>query len=88
MASTCVDHSVDGTGDRVTEDTVSVLMKQRLVDMLGKAVTVLTVDYMPGVKSGPARPSGSVFVHALEGVVVLNYGGREANDLYNGSELV
>ena len=38
------------------EDTVSVLMKQRLADAAGKEVTVLTVDYAPGAASEPPEP--------------------------------
>ena len=37
----------------LAEDTVSVLINQRLADMTGKEATVLIVDYAPGAASGP-----------------------------------
>ena len=54
----------------LAEDTVSVLMKQRLADMAGKEGTVMTVDYAPGAASGPHVHPGSVFAYVLEGAVV------------------
>ena len=45
----------------LAEDTVSVLMKQRLADMAGKEATVITVDYAPGAASEPhVHPSFGV----------------------------
>ncbi len=41
----------------LAEDTVSVLIKQRLADMTGKEGTVLIVDYAPGAASDTARSS-------------------------------
>lgn len=54
----------------LAEDTVSVLMKQRLADMAGKEATVLTVDYAPGAASDSHVHPGSVFAYVLEGTVV------------------
>jgi quercetin dioxygenase-like cupin family protein len=54
----------------LAEDTVSVLMKQRLVDMAGKEATVLTVNYAPGAASDSHVHPGSVFAYVLEGTVV------------------
>ena len=54
----------------LAEDTVSVLIKQRLADMTGKEGTVLIVDYAPGAASGPHVHPGSVFAYVLEGTVV------------------
>ena len=54
----------------LAEDTVSVLMKQRLADMAGKEATVLTVDYAPGAASDSHVHLGSVFAYVLEGTVV------------------
>ena len=52
------------------EDTVSVLMKQSLGDMVGKVATVLTVDYTPGAASDSHVHPGSVFAYVLEGTVI------------------
>lgn len=59
----------------LAEDTVSVLMKQRLADMTGKEATVQTVDYAPGAESIPHLHPGSVFVYVLEGSVVTQVEG-------------
>jgi quercetin dioxygenase-like cupin family protein len=61
----------------LAEDTVSVLMKQRLADMAGKEGTIITVDYAPGAASGPHFHPGSVFAYVLEGAVVSQLGGEE-----------
>ncbi len=54
----------------LAEDTVSVLMKERLADLTGKEGTVITVDYAPGAASDPHVHPGSVFAYVLEGAVV------------------
>lgn len=61
---------VMGQAAVLAEDTVSVLMKQRLADMAGKEATVLTVDYAPGAASESHVHPGSVFAYVLEGTVV------------------
>lgn len=61
----------------LAEDTVSVLMKQRLADMTGKEATVLTVEYAPGAASDPHVHPGSVFAYVLEGAVVSQLEGGE-----------
>lgn len=60
----------------LAEDTVSVLMKQRLADMTGKEGTVITVDYAPGAASDPHVHPGSVFAYVLEGTVVTQVEGE------------
>jgi quercetin dioxygenase-like cupin family protein len=59
------------------EETVSVLMKQSLADMPGKAAKVLTVDYKPGGVSDPHVHPGSVFAYVLEGSVVTQLDGEK-----------
>lgn len=60
-----------------TADKGSILMKQRLADVIGKEVTVLTVDYEPGAVSEPHVHPGSVVAYVLEGAVVSQLeGGR------------
>jgi len=61
----------------LAEDTISVLMKQRLADVAGKEVTLLTVDYAPGAASDPHVHPGSVIAYVLEGVVVSQLEGGE-----------
>src|SRR5262245_11641608 len=61
----------------LAEDTVSVLMKQRLADMTGKEATVQTVDYAPGAASIPHLHPGSVFAYVLEGAVVSQSEGEK-----------
>ena len=61
---------VMGQAAALAQDTVSVLMKQSLADMAGKAATVLTVDYAPGAASDSHVHPGSVFAYVLEGTVV------------------
>jgi len=58
----------------LAEDTVSVLLKERLADMAGKEGTVITVDYAPGAASNPHFHPGSVFAYVLEGAVVSQLG--------------
>ena len=61
----------------LADDTVSVLMKQRLAEMAGKEGTMITVDYAPGAASDPHFHPGSVFAYVLEGAVVSQLGGEE-----------
>lgn len=58
----------------LAEDTVSVLLKQRLADMTGKEGTVITVDYAPGAATDQHFHPGSVFAYVLEGAVVSQLG--------------
>jgi quercetin dioxygenase-like cupin family protein len=61
----------------LAEDTVSVLMKQRLAEMTGKEATVQTVDYAPGAESIPHHHPGTVFAYVLEGSVVSQLEGEK-----------
>ena len=61
----------------MAEDSVSVLMKERLADMTGKEGTVITVDYAPGAASDQHFHPGSVFAYVLEGAVVSQLGGEQ-----------
>lgn len=66
-----------GQATALAEDTVSILMKQRLADMAGKEATVLTVDYAPGAASDPHVHPGSVFAYVLVGTVVTQLEGEQ-----------
>jgi quercetin dioxygenase-like cupin family protein len=61
----------------LAEETVSVLMKQRLADVTGKEATVQTVDYAPGAESVPHHHPGTVFAYVLEGAVVSQLQGEK-----------
>ena len=61
----------------LAEDTVAVLMKQRLADVTGKEATVITVDYAPGAASEIHVHPGSVFAYVLEGAIVSQLEGDE-----------
>ncbi|MDC8449662.1 MAG: cupin domain-containing protein [Nitrospira sp.] len=58
-------------------DKGSILTKQRLADVVGKEVTVLTVDYEPGAVSEPHVHPGSVVAYVLEGAVVSQLEGGQ-----------
>jgi quercetin dioxygenase-like cupin family protein len=58
--------------------TVTPLRTQELVGIVGKEVTMLTVEYPPGGASAEHRHNAYVFVYVLEGVVVMQVrGGKE-----------
>ena len=66
-----------GEATVLAENAVSSLMQQRLADVAGKIVTVLTVDYAPGAASEPHIHPGSVVAYVLEGAVVSQLEGGE-----------
>jgi quercetin dioxygenase-like cupin family protein len=68
---------VMGQAPALAEDSVSVLMKQPLADMVGKVATMLTVAYAPGAASDPHVHPGSVFAYVLEGTVVTQLEGEQ-----------
>ena len=72
----------------LAEDTVSVLMKQRLADMTGKEATVIDRGLCARRRIRPARPSRLSVRLRLGGSRGLSIRGREARDLYKRSELV
>jgi hypothetical protein len=53
---------VQGQEVRVEVKTVRV---EKLANAPGKTLTVVIINYAPGVKSGPHRHAGSVFAYAL-----------------------
>jgi len=68
---------VIGLAPALAEDSVSVLMKQPLADMVGKVAIMLTVAYAPGAASDPHVHPGSVFAYVLEGTVVTQLEGEQ-----------
>ena len=68
---------ITGQAPVLAGDSVSVLMKQPLADMVGKVATMLTVAYAPGAASDPHVHPDSVFAYVLEGTVVTQLGGEQ-----------
>ena len=57
---------------------VTPLMTQDLAGILGKAGTMVTVEYAPGASSAEHRHNAHTFVYVLEGAVVMQVkGGKE-----------
>lgn len=69
-------------GVQATE--VEVLFSQELPDIQGKSGQVLTVTYAPGEASGQHRHNAHTFVYVLEGSVVMQVRGGEAQTLSAG----
>lgn len=63
---------------------VTMLFKQDLADMAGKAGQILTVEFAPGEVSAPHRHNAHTFVYVLEGAVVMQVRGGEAKTLTAG----
>lgn len=68
---------ITGQAPVLAGDSISVLMKQPLADMVGKVATMLTVAYAPGAASDPHVHPGSVFAYVLEGTVVTQVEGEQ-----------
>jgi quercetin dioxygenase-like cupin family protein len=56
---------------------VSDLMTKDLVNLPGKEVTMITVDYPPGGADPVHRHNASAFVYVLEGTIVMQIKGGE-----------
>lgn len=60
------------------EATVAPLMSKDLMDIPGKEVLMLTVEYAPGGKDPIHRHNAHAFVYVLEGTIVMQVkGGKE-----------
>ncbi len=69
-------------GAQATE--VEVLFSQELQDIQGKSGQMLTVTYAPGESSAQHRHNAHTFVYVLEGSVVMQVRGGEAQTLSAG----
>jgi quercetin dioxygenase-like cupin family protein len=62
-----------GTMSRADSEEVGVKVKpvseEKLANVPGKKLTVVTVNYAPGGKSGAHRHAGSVFAYVLSGAI-------------------
>ena len=63
---------------------VTGLMTKDLVNVPGKEVTMITVDYPPGGADPVHRHNASAFVYVLEGSIVMQMKGGEKVTLHPG----
>jgi quercetin dioxygenase-like cupin family protein len=63
---------------------VTDLMTKDLVNVPGKEVTMITVDYPPGGADPVHRHNASAFVYVLEGSIVMQMKGEEKVTLHPG----
>ena len=63
---------------------VTELMTKALEDVLGKEVTMITVEYAPGGKDPVHRHNAAVFVYVLEGSIIMQMKGGEKVTLHPG----
>jgi quercetin dioxygenase-like cupin family protein len=63
---------------------VTDLMTKDLVNVPGKEVTMITVDYPPGGADPVHRHNASAFVYVLEGSIVMQMKGGEKVTLHPG----
>ena len=63
---------------------VKPLLEKSLLDLPGKEVSMITVEYPPGGASEPHRHDADVFVYVLEGAVVMQVAGAKEVTLHPG----
>ena len=63
--------------DAAPDASVRQLIVERLADVPGKELDMLTVEYPPGGSSRPHRHNAYVLVYVLEGSVEMQVGGHE-----------
>ena len=73
-------------GVQATE--VDVLFSQELPDIQGKSGQMLTVTYAPGETSAQHRHNAHTFVYVLEGSVVMQVRGGEAQTPVGRTDLL
>lgn len=66
------------------EPKVTPLMTKQLMDISGKDVLMITVDYAPGAADSPHRHDADAFVYVLQGSVVEQVKGQKAVTLTAG----
>src|SRR4029077_15929028 len=67
---------------------VTDLMTKDLVNVSGKEVTMITVDYPPGGADPVHRHNASAFVYVLEGSIVMQMKGGEKSDAPSGGHVL
>jgi len=63
---------------------VTDLMTKALVNVPGKEVTMITVDYAPGASDPVHRHNASAFVYVLEGSIIMQMKGGKKVTLHPG----
>jgi quercetin dioxygenase-like cupin family protein len=71
-------------GTNPADAIVVQLLTERLADIAGKELEVITVEYPPGGGSLPHRHDAYVIVYVLEGSVQMRIRGRELVTLHAG----
>jgi quercetin dioxygenase-like cupin family protein len=71
-----------------TDATVQQLITERLGDVPGRELDMLTVEYPPGGWSGPHRHNAYVLVYVLEGTVEMQVDGRETVTIPTGGTFI
>jgi quercetin dioxygenase-like cupin family protein len=71
-------------GTSPADAIVVQLLTERLADIAGKELEVITVEYPPGGGSLPHRHDAYVIVYVLEGSVQMRVRGRELVTLHAG----
>jgi quercetin dioxygenase-like cupin family protein len=71
-------------GQASDEVKVTELMTKDLMNVPGKEVTMITVDYPPGGADPVHRHNASAFVYVLEGSIVMQMKGGEKVTLHPG----
>jgi quercetin dioxygenase-like cupin family protein len=80
---TCLVTGVPAAKDRPAAQ-VQQLLSQKLDDIPGKEVILLTVSYLPGGTSLPHRHDADVFVYVLEGSLRMQVDGQPAVIVHAG----
>ena len=72
------------TASSAQQSLVTALFQTDLPDIEGREAVVLEVEYPPGVASASHRHNAHTFVYVLEGTVVMQVAGGEAQTLVAG----
>jgi quercetin dioxygenase-like cupin family protein len=67
---------------------VRQLITERLADIPGKELTMITVEYPPGGSSGPHRHDAYVLVYVLQGTVQMQVAGQPLETLKVGDSFL
>ena len=74
--------------EAVPPKNVNELIVERLADLPGKELDMLTVEYPPGGESPPHRHDAYVLVYVLQGAVEMQIAGHEVVTLKAGETFI
>ena len=86
LAGVCVLASALGRADSQT--VVRQLIREKLADVPGKELMMITVEYPPGGSSPPHRHDAYVLVYVLEGTVQMQVAGQPLRTLRAGESFL